>query len=170
MTPGNGPTNDPNQNYSPQNDWRAQRAAWRAQHPSRSRATAGIALLVLGVVFLLANLGFFYAGDVGRFWPVLLIVAGAVRALGYGRFGYGRPRLLVGGGLMVVGGMLLAKNFGFLHGNVWSIIWPVMLIFGGVASLFRQSFGYGTPGACAWTPNPRPDLPSNSGSSSSNVG
>jgi hypothetical protein len=169
MTPGNGPTNDSHQNDSDQYDWRAQRAAWRAQHPSRGRAIAGIALLVIGVVFLLGNLGFFYAEDVGRFWPVLLIVAGAARALGYGRFGYGRPRFLLGGGLMVVGGMLLAKNLGFLHGNVWSIVWPVMLIFGGVASLFRQSSGYGTPGACGWTPNPRPDPQSSSGSAGPSV-
>jgi len=34
-------------------------------------------LIVLGVIFLLNNLGIFYIGDILRWWPVLLIFAGA---------------------------------------------------------------------------------------------
>src|ERR1035438_8907406 len=155
MTPDNGQQQQRDQRRAQMEQWRAQRAAWRAQHPSHGRAIAGIALVVIGVVFLLTNLGFFYAEDVRRFWPVLLIVAGAVRALGFGRFGYGRPRFLLGGVLMMMGGMLLANNFGYIHGNIWGIFWPLLLIFGGVASLFRRSFCHGNvpPGACGWTPN-----------------
>lgn len=40
------------------------------------RSWAGLTLVVAGVLFLLANLGFFSWVDVGTFWPVLLILLG----------------------------------------------------------------------------------------------
>jgi hypothetical protein len=40
-------------------------------------AAAPVALIVLGVIFLLNNLGWFYIRDLLRYWPVLLIVLGA---------------------------------------------------------------------------------------------
>src|ERR1700683_2404803 len=135
MTPGNGP-NGPydwrtmrNQRRMRHMQWRAQRAAWRAQHPGHGHAIVGVILLIIGVVFLLTNLGVFSNEDVRKYWPALLIAWGAVTAvLGH----RGAHRLLWGGALMVIGGLLLAQNFGYIHGDVWQVIWPVMLIFLGI--------------------------------------
>jgi hypothetical protein len=133
--------------------WRAQRAAWRAQHPSHGHAVAGVILLIIGLAFLLSNLGVFPVEEVRRYWPVILIVWGAGIALGFGgRFGRGfpgSPRLLWGGMWMVTGGLLLLQNFGYIHGDVWQVIWPVMLIFLGISFLLRrhwQGFSPGGPG------------------------
>src|SRR5580692_7754046 len=118
MTPGNGPNDSHQGDWRAMRDqqraqrraqidqWRAQRMAWRGQYQGHNHAVAGIVLLIIGVVFLLTNLGFFYAEDVRRFWPVILIVIGAAKVLGYSRWGYSGPRLLLGGGLIVVGGLL----------------------------------------------------------------
>jgi hypothetical protein len=176
MTPGNGPSNDwramREQQRAQRDQWRAQwraerlqrhaqRTAWRGQSSGHNHAVAGIVLLIIGVVFLLTNLGFFYVEDVHRFWPVILIVIGAAKALGYSRWGYGGPRLLWGGGLMVVGGMLLAHNFGYIHGNVWQIIWPMWLIFLGISFLFRQTFWHNgiPPGGSLGGPGVNNPLP-----------
>src|SRR5580704_1367156 len=147
MTPGNGP-NDPrwsdwrqmhDQHREQRRQWKMQRAAWRGQHPGHNHAFAGVALLVIGVAFLLANLGVFQIEEVRRYWPVLLIVWGAAKALGYSRFGYNRfgHSALWGGALMVMGGLLLAQNFHLVRGNMWEVIWPVWLIFLGIAFLIR---------------------------------
>lgn len=153
MAPGNGPY-----------DWRQmryqRRAAWRSQHP-HSHAVAGVILLIVGAAFLLANLGVFQVEDIHRFWPVLLIVWGALKALGISRFGTGAPRLLWGGALMVTGGLLLAQNFGYIHGNVWQVIWPVMLIFLGISFLFRTHLFGIPPGVPGVSGNPAGGWPSN---------
>jgi hypothetical protein len=149
MTPGNGP-NGPydwrtarDQRRMQRMQWRAQRAAWRAQHPSHGHAVAGAILLIVGVAFLLANLGLFPTHEIRKYWPVLLIVWGAGLALGYGgRFGRGfpgSPRLLWGGMWMVTGGLLLLQNFGYIQGDMWKVIWPVMLIFLGLSFLLRRA-------------------------------
>ncbi len=36
----------------------------------------GIVLIVLGVIFLLQNLGILRIDDIWEFWPVILIIAG----------------------------------------------------------------------------------------------
>src|ERR1700685_116701 len=144
MMPGNGP-----------NDWRAmrdqrriqhrmmhaqfraQRAAWRSQHPTHGHLIAGVILLIIGSVFLLTNLGVFYAEDVRRYWPVLLILVGATNVAFRSRRQFGGAHsALWGGALMVTGGILLAQNFGYVRGDVWEVIWPVGLIFLGVSFLF----------------------------------
>ncbi len=111
-------------------------------------------LLIVGLAFLLSNLGVLPIEEIHRYWPVLLIVWGAGLALGYGgRFGrglgpgFGIHRLLWGGMWMVTGGLLLLQNFGYIHGDVWQVIWPVMLIFLGISFLLRKRWQGLPPGS-----------------------
>lgn len=123
-----------------------QRAEWRRQHPGHGHLGAGLVLLIIGAVFLLNNLGVFYIDDVRKYWPVLLIAAG-VAHLFSSRHGI---RSLVWGGLLgSIGGLLLARNLGYIHMDVWQIIWPVILIFLGLSFLFR---GRARVAGCAGAP------------------
>jgi hypothetical protein len=148
--------------------WRAQRAAWRSQHPTHGHAIAGVILLIIGVAFLLTNLGVFYAEDVRRYWPVLLILAGAAHAAFSSRRGFGGSAhtLLWGGAVMVAGGLLLAQNFGYIRGDVWEVIWPVWLIFLGVSFLLRSRWRTALPPN---VPGGTGDGPSNPGTGGANV-
>jgi hypothetical protein len=154
--------------------WNMQRAAWRAQHTGHGHAIGGVVLLVIGAAFLLANLGVFRVDEIHRFWPVLLIGLGAAKALGYSRWGSGAHSFLWGGALMVMGGLLLAQNFGYVRGDVWQVIWPVMLIFLGISFLFRRQWQGmippNVPGVSGgWPPNPGSGSGSTPGASVANV-
>jgi hypothetical protein len=152
--------------------WRAQRRAWRSQHPGHGHAVAGAILLIIGLAFLLTNLGVFPVEEVRRYWPVILIAWGAGLALGFGgRFGQGfpgSPRLLWGAMWMVTGGLLLAQNFGYLHGDVWQVIWPVMLIFLGISFLFRRHWHGIPPGIPGVSGGPMGTGPSSAPGSGAN--
>jgi Cell wall-active antibiotics response 4TMS YvqF/Domain of unknown function (DUF5668) len=169
MTPGKGPGSGPNdwrtmreQHRLQHRQWAMQKAEWRHQHRGHGRGhvVAGAILLIVGLVFLLANLGVFQIEEIHRYWPVLLIVWGAAKVLGFQRFGRGRfgHSALWGGALMVLGGLLLAQNFHFLHGDTWALIWPIVLIFLGFAFLLRQTRwqGGGLPPGVAGAMGPGP--------------
>lgn len=151
--------------------WRAQRAAWRSQHPTHGHAIAGVILLIIGVAFLLTNLGVFYAEDVRKYWPVLLILAGAANAAFGSRSGFGGSThsLLWGGALMVAGGLLLAQNFGYVRGDEWEVIWPVGLIFLGVSFLLRSRWRTAPPPNVPGGTGGTEDWPSNPGTGGANV-
>jgi hypothetical protein len=122
--------------------WRMQKAQWRSQHwgghPGGGHAFLGLMLLLIGGVFLLNNLGVFYIEDVRRYWPALLIVAGVAHLF----FSRHVVRSVVWSGMLVtIGGLLLARNFGYIHGDDWKFIWPVILIFLGILFLFRARAG-----------------------------
>jgi hypothetical protein len=46
--------------------------------------TGGLVLLLMGGIFLLANLGVFQPHLLHVWWPLLLIVAGVAKVIGYG--------------------------------------------------------------------------------------
>jgi hypothetical protein len=180
MTPGNGPYDwrtMRDQRRMQHMQWRMQRAAWRAQHRGHGHAVAGVILLIIGLVFLLMNLGVFPIEDVREYWPLLLIVLGAGQALGFGgRFsgGLSAHRSFWGGMWMVLGGLLLAQNFGYVRGTGWQVFWPVILIFLGLSFLFRSrwrdAIPPGVPGVSGdGLPNPVSSPLSNAGAGGTNV-
>ncbi len=108
------------------------------------RLVIGLVVVVLGILFLLDNLGVLRVEHVwGSFWPVILIVLGLVRlATCYSNAG--RVSAVV---LLTIGGIFLASNLGFIPWDMWRLFWPVMLILWGIAMLFRgldkQGGGFG---------------------------
>ena len=54
--------------------------------------TGGLVLLLLGGIFLLANLGVFQLHLLHVWWPLLLIIAGVAKVIGYGYTRLDRPR------------------------------------------------------------------------------
>ncbi len=128
--------------------WAQQRKEWRRQHPGPGPIIPGLILLIIGSAFLLSNLGFFDIRIIRDYWPSLLIVLGVGHLL-FPRAG--ARSLLLSGALILVGGLLQAQILGYVHGNVWAIVWPVWLIFMGLSFLFRGRARFsGCAGAPPW--------------------
>jgi predicted membrane protein len=128
----------------PIKDWRqmryeerARRREWlgarvrRVKHPNP--LIPGVALLIIGTIFLLSNLGVFFGPFFwADYWPVFVIGIGLMCV-----FRRGVMHRLRGGFLMAVGGLFLAHNFGYIRGSVWALVWPMVLIFLGLMFLLK---------------------------------
>src|SRR5215471_7987640 len=155
MTPNEPGTPNDSPNWPP--DWREmRRRRWEERRQRRQRRVEegilfhsdtgggrlffGTIVLLLGILFLLQNLGIFYVARLWQFWPVILI------ALGIGRLVDARDwhRKLWGGTLAGIGAIFLVNNLGYLPWNVWSVLWPAWLIFWGIVILAR---GFGRQGS-----------------------
>src|SRR5579863_5490550 len=119
----------------------ALRRQQRMHHRGPNPAVAGVILLIVGVVFLLTNLGVLYPDDVHTYWPILLIAFGVAHAV----LPRSTGRRFLGGILAVVGMVLLAHNLGYIHAPIWQLIWPVFLILMGISFLLRAIRGGQAP-------------------------
>lgn len=119
------------------------------RHRGHGGLVGGIILAGIGVLLLLQNLGIPYFEDLERYWPVILIVVGAVQA--FRSLGMGGK--VWGGAVFAVGVVFLANNFGVIHGDIWRFLWPGVLIMVGLGMLARaidrQSYGGNNSGASA---------------------
>lgn len=96
----------------------------------------GLAVIVTGLFFLLANLGLIDVDFTVHLWPSLLIVFGILKIMQTrSTRGY-----LVGAGLMLTGGVLLLNAMGVFHFE-WHTLWPILLILLGVSVIFRSPGG-----------------------------
>ena len=125
------------QNDSTQRDeWRG----WRHRDPM-SRAMGGLVLILLGVIFFIAQnemFGVTWSNMWGAFLiglGVLLILQAFVR-LAIPGYRHGAFGLVVGGAVLVAIGSI---PFG---GTVWAQWWPLGLIVLGVALLIQQFVGW----------------------------
>lgn len=97
------------------------------------RTIPAIALIGVGVLFLMGNLHVIPSMNWFDMWPVILIVIGALKLADGGRGGN-----FTGGGIMVfIGAAFLASNMGILPFAVWDL-WPVLLIGIGLLLLFER--------------------------------
>jgi predicted membrane protein len=103
---------------------------YACQNGSHSHVAMGIIVLLLGILFLLENLGFFYVGNIWKFWPVILIALGIAKVFD----ARGLRNTLWGIGLAAAGLILLAKSLGYISWSLWQL-WPVLLIFWGISML-----------------------------------
>ena len=112
---------------------RAMRRSERLRYSGPRHAIGGIVLLVVGIVFLLTNLGVIYPEDVHTYWPVILVAFGVAHAV----LARDTGRRLFGGIVAGAGLVLLARNLGYIHVDIWQLLWPVFLIFLGASFLLR---------------------------------
>lgn len=99
---------------------------------NRSALLFGLALIVVGLLFLLNNLGAF-PPEVARLWPVLVIAAG-VWLLG-SALGRRQGGGLMGGVVLLTAGvMLLLQNLEYVPDSAFG---PTMLIAVGAGLLLR---------------------------------
>jgi predicted membrane protein len=103
-------------------------------HRSNSSLIFGSLIALLGVVLLLDNFEFFDAGDILKFWPLLLIVFGAVQIARRSDTG---PKV-VGMIVAIVGVWLLLNNLEIISMGLFGL-WPLLLIGLGVLLLTRAS-------------------------------
>lgn len=96
----------------------------------------GVALIGLGVIFLLHSLDVFHLNN----WWALFILLPALVSFNNAWYSYrqhGRLTNKARGSIM--GGLILSLVAGiFLFGWSWSVMWPVFLILGGLSVMFNK--------------------------------
>jgi len=102
---------------------------WDSGH----RLIPAVVLIGIGALFLLGNLHIIPSMNWLDFWPVILIVIGALRLVDAGHRGnYTGGAILLG-----LGAVFLVSNLGVLPFPVWDL-WPLALIAAGAALLFQR--------------------------------
>lgn len=101
-----------------------------------SRLILGLAVCGLGILFTLDHLGWFDAGSLFDYWPLLLVAIGLSRLL-QAPAGQGRGVGLV---LVLVGVWWVAYNLGLVDISVWRL-WPVLLLLFGIGMVWRALGG-----------------------------
>lgn len=106
------------------------------------RLLLGLAIITLGVLFLLDAGGVLDADHaIDRWWPTLLVAAGVFTLAG-------RPPSVVRGAMLTgVGILLLLFTNDVLHGNAWTYLWPSAVILAGLVVIARWSGRAVAPGA-----------------------
>jgi predicted membrane protein len=107
---------------------------WRFRHRGPGRlggAIFGLWIVLIGVLFLLQNLGIFYIGQIWQFWPLILIGMGLSHVIG----SYSPGGKIWGGFLAGLGVIFLLSNMRMLPPHIWNYIWPLGLVFWGVRML-----------------------------------
>ncbi len=92
----------------------------------------GASVIVLGVIFLLDNLGYIYAGDYWDFWPAILIIFGLSKIV-QPRGSSGR---IAGAVFTIIGVALLLDNLRIIYFDIWDY-WPLLLVFVGASLVWR---------------------------------
>lgn len=100
---------------------------------NRGNLMSGLALIGLGVIFLLTN----FSGLPLQNWWALFILIPAVKQLSGAWSSYQENgRLTRSGRSNLTGGLILSLvAFAFLFGLNWGFIWPFFLILGGLGAI-----------------------------------
>ena len=107
--------------------------------PITPRFICGLLLIFIGVVFTLDRMDILHAGDVLRFWPAVLILAGAGKVMWPGS----STSRVTGMILIGVGGWLVLEVLDLVDASFWDF-WPLLLVAIGVR-IALQGFGGGRP-------------------------
>ena len=108
--------------------WERRRAR---SHGPLKHIAAGLILMGIGVVFLLGNMGYLDVREVFVFWPVILIIFGAVKIV--------ESRDHTAGIFWVVIGVLfLLGSFGIIR-MTFHELWPILVIGIGALMLWRAA-------------------------------
>jgi hypothetical protein len=96
----------------------------------RKGVVPGVILVAIGSIILLDHMGIIASDRLWRFWPVILVVVGAVKFFQESNRAFGAV-------LMVIGGIFLSSNLGFTRLN-WDDLWPLVLIAAGVGLIWSR--------------------------------
>ncbi len=88
----------------------------------------GGAICAIGVILLLDHVGIIAAGNLWRFWPLLLVIAGIVNLTDTGQW----PK---GAFLVVIGILFQLDNLGIIHFR-WADLWPLAIIAAGAMMIW----------------------------------
>ncbi len=116
-----------------QERWARRQYHWGATSPAHG-IVFSVAVIALGVLFLLDNMGIVRFHDVARYWPVILIALGVVRLVD----SHSTASIVWGGILAGLGGLLLLDNLSIIYFD-WRLFWPAILIGLGVLMLLRNT-------------------------------
>ena len=108
-------------------------------HPHRSlpqQVFFGLMIMALGLIFLLDNFGWWDAQRILHYWPVLLIVIGAIKLSDAAR----TKQYFTGMALIAVGGGMTLQRFGLFHIS-WHLLWPVLIMLAGIAFIIKAVLG-----------------------------
>ena len=97
------------------------------------RTVFGVAIALLGFTLALDRMGVVEASHLLRFWPVPLILIGALMIV-QARDGRERTRGWIFAG---IGTWLFLNTEGLLSVRLWELFWPVILILIGLSLVFR---------------------------------
>lgn len=111
----------------------------RPQH-GLGQVLIGVAVIAIGCVFLLENLGIIDFDYTLQFWPVLLILAGALK-LSQSSEKSGKA---IGGILIAFGAAMILKSTGLLYIS-WRTLAPLVLIGLGLVVIFKAQQGRKPP-------------------------
>lgn len=99
-----------------------------------SRTVWGIAIVILGLGFLLNSLGVLsFSGVVSTYWPLLIILAGVAMWLD------NRSNFVIPGFIVLVGLLFQLDRLELIDVNVFQILWPVAIMTIGLSILFHSS-------------------------------
>ena len=93
----------------------------------RNDVFGGLVIIGLGLILLGMNLDLMPPWELGRLWPVVLVVLGAGKVLFPDR-----DSRLAGAPLLLVGGLFLAHNYDVLHIRQ---SWPLFIVSAGLGIL-----------------------------------
>lgn len=107
----------------------------RPEACSVDRLVPALVVIGVGLYFLLNTLHIFAFRDILQYWPAAVVALGLVKLLesedSCGRTG--------GGVLVAAGGLMLARNLGFLHLLRMREMWPLILIGIGLWMLVQRT-------------------------------
>jgi predicted membrane protein len=109
-------------------------SAGRRQHNPAAQVVVGLAVIAVGLMFLLDNLGWLDLDMGVQFWPVVLVVAGVLKIMG-ARSTKGN---IIGAALLAAGVLLLLKGLGILAIG-WNVLAPVAMIGAGLFVVARST-------------------------------
>ena len=116
-----------------------------AKTDPKSQMAIGVAVIVIGLLFLVDNLGWIDLDFRRHLLPLALIFFGTLKLM-QTRTSSGK---LIGGGLIAAGCLIFLRRLGILDIG-WQSLWPVMLIVFGIAVVLKSSTGrsaFKQPGA-----------------------
>jgi predicted membrane protein len=102
-------------------------------HTNGGRIFWGLALVLIGALFLLDRLGMHDFGYyISRYWPVLIILTGLSILI---NSGFRRP--LAGFIIIGVGVVFQLRELDILEYDIWHYVWPAVIILIGLSLLIR---------------------------------